>query len=582
MIKNRKQKVILFSLLFVVSLIAASPTMNTMIQSSNDSNNQAQLSQPSASAIFDNNITYNSPVVRVLGTMNVQVDLTSYNLNENNVNLTIFLNNGTSLVYSMTHPYPTSHIWSKGYTPSPTAPLGEQNFTINVNSSTGPIISNNQTFTIKDSLPQINIQLSNSVIYRNNSISFNVTPSDAENNLAQLTWSSQIVNVSNNNAILATFPKPYAYNMTYPFSIYSQLGTYEVIANVTDLDGNTTTNHAYFTVANNPPTIIGHTLSISANETGGVSTNPDLNQILRVSGRMDVAVNVTDVEFNNDNSQLAVMLTATDERNDTLDLSSFGTTPIKESNYKTFSFDNIKIPSSAPAGNWSLNITAYKIDEPTCNSSFVYSFIVINNIPNASLIQYSINNNTAQSQSLSFQEFQNLVFDINVTGVDPEGVQFVKLDIVGQDNQWYNFTFSNSNNDLVNFTLNAGVLAPGQYYVYVYVVDGDGVQVGTANVMSFVILPDTFSSFLPWLMLIFGIIAGAGVMLVILGSRYRSLRKDYVDLVSGADYKEILERREKSGQKGAQEISNKEEIEKKEPKSNKNKKKKRKMIRKLD
>jgi len=434
--------------------------------------------------------------------------------------------------------------------------------------------------------------ISNSDVYRNNSINFNITPSDAEDPINELTWNSTIIRASGDTVLPGTTNSELERDYLFLSNLDdSFLGLYYIEANVLDSDGNSSVNRIYFSVLNNNPEIIWSDVQFSDTET----TDPDSNEILRVSGTMEIKVNVSDVDTSDleaaiDGGDIELRIWA--EGADPIPFTSYIETTIGESGENSDFKCNVTIPAFISKGGYKLFITVYEsIDSVDYESTVEYDFTVVNNHPDASLIEYTINDLTPGDVNLlRFQEFEDLHFVINVTGCDPERIELIRLCLINEANEWINFSFQNNpGNNIIEYTMRARDLAPGQWYAYIYITDGDGVEIssGEGNTISFDIVADEFSVFLPYLMLIFGIILGLGIGVLLVGLKYVSMKRSYETNVAEQLSAPIIKQKQqkkKSVKQPVKETKN-EEIPAEEPETDtetvSKSKKKRKMTRKI-
>lgn len=488
---------------------------------------------PESSQILGENITgFQDTIERVLGVMEIKVDLTGSTIPTKEVNLTIGYSNGASLNYTMTN-NTSPDLWEYDFTPLANASLGAS--MLNVTFHDGSVFqhSSNEVFQIENSVPSIGIMISDAEVYRNNSIYFNITPSDAEDSISELTWNSTIIRASTDLALLGTttnseLEREHLFSSSFDDSF---LGMYYIEAVVKDSDGNSSVNRIYFSVLNNNPEIIWSDIQFSDTET----TDPGLNEILRVSGTMEIKINVSDVDKSNLEAAInggEIELRIWAEGKDTYVFSNIIAT-IGDAGENSDFKCNVTVPAFISKGDYKLFISVFeKINSVDYNSTVEYDFTIVNNLPDASLIEYSINDLTpGETSLLRFQEFDDLDFKINVTGCDPEGIELIRLSLINEENKWFNFTFQNNNvTNIVEFTMRARDLAPGQWYVYIYITDGDGEEISSgagANIFSFDIVGDEFSVFLPYLMLIFGMILGLGIGVLLVGIKYVSMKRNY-------------------------------------------------------
>ncbi|MHA1338500.1 MAG: hypothetical protein ACTSRZ_01275 [Promethearchaeota archaeon] len=495
---------------------------------------------PDSSLIQDSQISYNAQVERVLGDLDVYVDLSSSSADPHTdatqVNLTISFSNGT--VQNITQTSHSNYVWNIKYSPDANAPLGLHSFNITVFNGTNYYYSNNFNFTILDSYPKIAITLSNTTIYRNNTLYFNITPSDAEDSLEDLTWSSGIYKASNDQLLGGTLNSELERSYTFLDTFAnSELGSYYIQATVTDKEGNSTTVREYFNVLNNIPQIEYVSLIFSDSE----YTNPANNELLRGYGNINITVNATDVEKALSPS-LKLNIKAINSYNVTLDFGSID--PINPNPTGNYQFNYLlNIPKYRESGQYQLFLTLYEENFGIeYNSTAIYYFTVINNPPNGSLIDFNINGKKSAEQPLTFKEFEDLEFSINVTDADLEGIELVKLCLIDEEGNWMNFSFKYRSN-VFNFTLRARDLTIGQWNAYVYVIDSDGAEAVTQNVIAFDIQRDTFSSYLPYIMLGLGFVAGFIITFLAIGTKYLTIKRDIENgkLILAEDIEEKLE-----------------------------------------
>jgi len=489
-------------------------------------------------AINNDQITFNEIVERVYGDLNVYVDLSSSSsephLDAVQVNLTITFSNGS--IQNITQNSHQNYIWNLKYTPDSSAPIGTHHFNITVFDNTYYHYSNNFNFKIINNSPKITISLSNKTIYRNNTLYFNLTVSDVEDPSYMLSYWSAIYKTSNNQMISGTndtkLERSYFFSDSFP---NSELGSYYIKGVVTDKDGNSTTTIQYFEVINNIPIITSVLLEFSDSE----YTDPSKNELLRHKGTLKISVNATDVEKAL-NPNLKLNIKTINSYNVTIDFGSIDpilTTPTYQFNY------TLNVPKYRETGKYLLYLILYEQEfGMQYNSTAIYNFTVVNNPPNSSVVDFSINGKKSENQPLMFKEFEELKFSINVTDSDVEGIAYIKLCLIDQDSNWINLTFKNINN-IINFTINPRVLSVGQWYAYIYIIDTDGIEVPAQNTMAFDIQKDMFSIYLPFIMILVGLIIGSIVTFLLVGTKYIRIKREIEKgtLVSTEKVKEIEE-----------------------------------------
>lgn len=517
---------------FIFSIWQGSYLFNSNITSQN-------IKEPKlfSSALTTDQIIYDSSVERVFGTWHVTVDLTidEVHLDAVAVNVTLKFINGTAQNLTLQN---NDNIWSGQYTPDVNAPVGINTFNVTVYDDLYYIKSSSYEFTILNSLPKVEITLNTTELYRGQILSYNVTPTDAEDPLHLLYWTSAICKSSNNvemggsnvSKLLTTSYN--GFGTTFP---NEQLGQYYVQARVTDKDGNSTILRKYFTVYDNIPQFDEVVLEFSDSE----YTNPNNREVLRGSGTLKFTINVTDVEKTPTTYPRLKVYTVS-SKNNTIDFGMFE--PIESNPVDDYQFSStLTMPTFMDTGVNYIYFVLYDITFTISKNHTQYrSFTVFNNLPNASKIDFTINNKRTSSGGLIIQEFEEIAFWINVTSCDVEGLSLIKICLLDKDNKWTNYTFTYTANTL-NFTIRARDLKTGQWIVYVSVVDTDSAQVQTATPMSFDIKIDLFSRFLPYLMLLIGLGAGMGLIAAIFGPRYLKFKRSSEEQkLSSTPQKELI------------------------------------------
>ena len=516
--------------LIILFAVTVTPKLLEIEGKNNTSKEVNNIATPEFSAIEESNITgFKDSIERVLGVMEIKVNLTGSFPPSYEVNLTIGYSDGTTSNYTMTND--TSDLWEFDFTPLANASLGTSTLNITLYDGLSYQHSSNEVFQIENSVPSIGIMISDTEVYRNNSIYFNITPSDAEDSISELTWNSTIIRASTDIPLTGTINSELEREHLFLSSFDDNfLGMYYIEANILDSDGNSSVNRIYFSVLNNNPEIIWSDIQFSDTET----TDPGSNEILRVSGTMEIKVNVSDVDksnleaaINGGEIELRIWAEGTDTYVFTNIIATIGDAG-ENSDFKC----NVTIPDFISKGNYKLFITVFEtINSVEYESTVEYDFVIVNNLPDASLIEYSINDLTpGETSLLRFQEFGDLDFKINVTDCDPEGIEFIRLSLINEEGDWINFTFQNDPaTNVIEYTMRARDLTPGQWYIYIYITDGDGEEFssGAGNTISFDIVADEFSVFLPYLMLIFGTILGLGIGVLLIGIKYVSMKRNY-------------------------------------------------------
>lgn len=479
---------------------------------------------PFSADIKNSTITYSSQVQRVVDPFTVRVDLSSYNPDANVVDLTIFYSNATVTNYTMAE---TSDIWSRTIYFDYQAPLGDQNFQLSAYN--GGLLLNQsvlQPFKILNAVPRMGFDLSNTVIQRNQSIFFNITPTDPENPLHEITWSWQIL--FGVVEIKSSAGSKQITNLSHFFpasTTNSRLGQYTIKGLISDKNGATTTSYTYFTLQNNVPVISATNITFPGELTS--------TQLFRQIESFNLKVNVSDVEVEADDINLRVYLHS--PYGDRLDVTS----RMQRSSPWEF-VGNISVSKSNPIGEYTCEILAYEtINTIEYNTSKTFDFTVVNNLPNPNNISYTINDNIPTGVGLRIKEFEDITFKINVTDVDIEGIEVIRIHLLPQDDgEEIIFYFDNPPNNFLEYSIRAYDLPNGQWITWIYVVDTDGTETHAAVSYSFDILPDQFSKVLPWIMLVIGAIVAFGLSMAVLGTKYVSIKRNFDNLLSrSGEYK---------------------------------------------
>jgi hypothetical protein len=292
---------------------------------------------------------------------------------------------------------------------------------------------------------------------------------------------------------------------------------------ISDSDGGSSTTSAYFTLENNAPVITSYNVNFPDD------LNPD--RILRETEEFGLSVNVSDVEVLPDDINLRVKLT--DESGN-----FYWRSGSMERSSPWHFVGNISVGDDYTLGEYTCLIEAYEVINTVdyyTNTSF--TFTVGNNLPVGENITYTINGNIPTDFGLRIKEFEDITFAINVTDVDIEGIEFIRIHLISPDGEEFIYPFLNDEDNYIEYTISAKDLAYGQWITWIYVVDFDGAEVHALLSYSFDVLPEKFTSYLPWIMLIIGAVIAFGVSMAVLGTRYINLKRNFDNLLSrSGDY----------------------------------------------
>ena len=267
---------------------------------------------------------------------------------------------------------------------------------------------------------------------------------------------------------------------------------YYLKVNMTDIpSGKIVAAYFPFNIINSNPTIISE-----------IDLSPD--ELFRTDECL-VSINVTDIETVAENLTITVAIQDSEGRN----------VIEKDLSYKGDNLFSTRfiIPSNRPAGRYKVDITAMDDDNGIDSKS---TFLTVKNNP-PEIHSYEING-LSMTQGISIFYGRNLVFSFNVS--DTEGVSYVKIALLNENNEWFNITrdYKGTNTEITIRTVD---LTGGIWYVYVYVIDTDGTVTSLIDDYDMApqgirIIPDVLSSYLPWIVffvgLIIGVLAGIGVI----------------------------------------------------------------------
>jgi hypothetical protein len=241
------------------------------------------------------------------------------------------------------------------------------------------------------------------------------------------------------------------------------------------------------------------------------------------------------------------------------------------------------IPAGRPIGKYKIIITAE--DQFGGIDSFTTSVTVTNNLPE--IHSYEING-IPSDQGLSISYGNDLIFSFNVS--DVEGVAYIKVALLDENNEWYNMTKDYNGID-TEVRIRTEELITGVWYVYIYVIDDDRAITSLTDdydmaPQAITIIPDALSTYLPWIIFIIGLILG---ILVSIGLVSRHYKLKMGDTKVGSSKKKVttskkikkIKKRKEEKEELPEEIQEKEKIEEIEPKKEEEDVPKRKIKRKL-
>ncbi len=393
------------------------------------------------------------------------------------------------------------------YRPEYNAPLGFQNVSFLIYNNNNTLLNAHTTytnFTIKTNYMAIT---NSSEYYIGEDLFAELTVNDFGS--YQFEWNVTIVDsrIESSQKNIFNFENDLV-QFTYLISnetFNSYVGqTFYIKLNMTNsTSGLVGTAYFPFKVLNSDPVIDGSSIKLSPSE------------VFRTED-CEITFNVTDIE---DLSQLLdVSLTLEDPEGNFVEIITMD--HISDNNFsKQFS-----IPAGGPTGNYKITINAE--DQNGGIGSFLTFITAKNNLPE--IHSYEINGKT-MGEAISILYGNDLIFTFNVS--DVEDVAYIKVALIDANDEWFNVSKSYNGID-TQITIRTIELITGVWFVYIYVVDSDGIitsLIGDYNLapQAIRIIPDELSGLLPWVVFIVGTIIG---LLVGIGLGYRRYKSKLVDL----------------------------------------------------
>jgi len=416
----------------------------------------------------------------------------------------ISFTNGSNIDYDMTLVGLNEYHYE--YRPEYNAPLGFQNVSFLLYNNTDALLNAHTTytnFTIKTNY----MVITNSSEYY---IGDDLYAELSVNNFGsyEFGWNITIVNstielLQNNIFNLEDDLVQFTFRITNE-TFHNYVGqTFYIKLNMTNKTlGQKAAAYFPFKVLNSDPTIDESSITFS------------LSEIFRTE-ECEISFNVTDIE---DPSQdLDVSMTLEDPEGD------FVATIIIDYNTGNNFSKLFSIPAGSPTGKYRITINAE--DQNGGVSSFLTFITAKNNLPE---IHSYLVNGKSMDEPISILYGNDLIFSFNVT--DVEEVAYIKVALIDENNKWYNVSISYTGIN-TQITIRTIELITGVWYVYIYVVDSDGVTTSLVDdydlgPQSIRIIPDVLSSFLPWTAFILGTILG---ILVGVGLVFRHYKSKFAD-----------------------------------------------------
>ena len=499
-------------------------------------------------------------IYRLFESVNFSID-TFFYPNADHALIQIEFSNGSIIDYGMQQT--STDEYSYEFQPKYNAPLGFQNVSFLIYNITNTMLNAHTTFTNFTIITNYMAVTNSTEYYIGNDLYAELTVNNFSS--YQFGWNVTIVNstIESEQGNMTNFEHN-AVQVTYNIdneTFHSLLDqTFYIKLNMTDeISGRKAAAYFPFQVLNSEPIIDIASIIISPTS---VKRAEDCEITLNITDIEDLPQNL-DVDMDIEDPLGNLVTTITIDYN-------------TENNFsKVFS-----ISAGRALGKYKLIITAE--DQSGGIGSFTTSLTVTNNLPE--IHSYEING-LSSDQGLSISYGNDLIFSFNVS--DVEGVAYIKVALLDENNEWYNMTKDYNGID-TEIKIRTEELITGVWYVYIYVIDDDRATTSLIDdydlaPQAITIIPDALSTYLPWIIFIIGLILGILVSIGIVSRRYKLKMGDPKAGSSkkkAISSKKIIKRKEEKEEE-PEEIQEKEKIEEIAPKKEEEDVPKRKIKRKL-
>ena len=499
-------------------------------------------------------------IYRLFESVNFSID-TFFYPNADHALIQIEFSNGSIIDYGMQQT--STNEYSYEFQPKYNAPLGFQNVSFLIYNITNTMLNAHTTFTNFTIVTNYMAVTNSTEYYIGNDLYAELTVNNFSS--YQFGWNVTIVNstIESEQGNMTNFEHN-AVQVTYNIdneTFHSLLDqTFYIKLNMTDeISGRKAAAYFPFQVLNSEPIIDIASIIISPTS---VKRAEDCEITLNITDIEDLPQNL-DVDMDIEDPLGNLVTTITIDYN-------------TENNFsKVFS-----ISAGRALGKYKLIITAE--DQSGGIGSFTTSLTVTNNLPE--IHSYEING-LSSDQGLSISYGNDLIFSFNVS--DVEGVAYIKVALLDENNEWYNMTKDYNGID-TEIKIRTEELITGVWYVYIYVIDDDRATTSLIDdydlaPQAITIIPDALSTYLPWIIFIIGLILGILVSIGIVSRRYKLKMGDPKAGSSkkkAISSKKIIKRKEEKEEE-PEEIQEKEKIEEIAPKKEEEDVPKRKIKRKL-
>ncbi|MFX0080766.1 MAG: hypothetical protein ACFE94_03340 [Candidatus Hodarchaeota archaeon] len=438
-------------------------------------------------------------IYRLFESVNFTIDTFGYS-DVDHADMRIDFSNGSTIDYNMQNVAPNRYSYE--YKPRYDAHLGLQNVSFLIYNITNTLLNAHTTytnFTIKTNYLATNI---NSEYYIGDELNPNFLITNCSKwNLTIVDSTVESVQRNITNFEYNSFQFTYRINNETFYNFLDQ--TFFIKLNMTNTDfGIKGAAYFPFKVLNTNPIINIASITFTPEE-------PYRDE------DCEITLNVTDLEDLSENLKVIVSI---EDPNGLL----LKTIVLSHDANITFSGD-FSVPTERPVGRYKADIRAEDLVDGT--ESITVYFMVKNNLPE--IHSYKINGRSGD-QGLSILYGKNLIFSFNVS--DVEGVAYVKVALLDENYEWYNITRDYIGID-TEITIRTIDLITGVWYVYIYVIDSDGVIISLIDdydkaPQAITIIPDRLSDYLPWIIFFLGLILG---ILISVGLVYRHFKSKMID-----------------------------------------------------
>ncbi|MHA1672982.1 MAG: hypothetical protein ACTSYI_05090 [Promethearchaeota archaeon] len=412
----KKHQKILIGLLFVAFLGSTLPSFMIPDQSNADFEG---IPISAADVITSANVTIDRSILkRTINTVNITFN-NSAKLSSPSFDANLTFSDDSSLVIPLANSSSFPYVWSALYTPSVTNITGEVDILIE---PSNPIHENNfadGSFTIRNNLPTVSVQLDKSEYLRGDTISMDFYPSDVEQSVADLKWGISLYR-SGSAVPEETFVNNESiFEYDYEISNITETGSYYINATCWDFDERNVITYP-FEILNNEPTFANVQFEFEEGIVGGLTIDVDDWYEVYRGKNFTLRVNATDIDT--DLSDLRLTIESKDPiTRQAIFFSEYNLMePSTDENAWLFEVI-LTFPLSTNLGIVELTITLSEIDpeiDPAVNPedyilksiTEVQGIVMMNNLPTIS--DFFINDQSGIQISVTTADTLNFTFAI--------------------------------------------------------------------------------------------------------------------------------------------------------------------------